>query len=103
MKIALAILGGMIFVAGAQPASAASASGHSALALGAIVGAYSTKLTSNDKALLARLLDGKAVASSKGKIQVKADAVICRAGDVDIASFGCELTFGTQKVELTGR
>ena len=38
-----------------------------------------------------------------GPIQVNADAVICHAGDVDIASFGCELTFGTTKVELTGR
>ena len=99
----MVVLGGIAFAAGVRPVSAATASGHSGLALGAIVGAYSTKLTSNDKAILGSLLDGKAVASSKGKIQVDADAVICHAGDEDIASFGCELTFGTKKVELTGR
>jgi hypothetical protein len=103
MKLALTVLAGITFAAGAQPVSAATASGHSALALGALVGAYSPKLTNNDKAILASLLDGKAVASSKGKIQVDADAVICHAGDVDIASFGCELTFGTKQVQLTGR
>jgi hypothetical protein len=29
--------------------------------------------------------------------------VICRAGDIDIAAFECELTFGAERVELTGR
>lgn len=90
-------------MAGVRPAAAATASGHSALALGATVGAYSTELTSDYKTVLGELLDGKAVAASKGKITVNAAAVTCHAGDVDIASFRCELTFGTKQVALTGR
>jgi hypothetical protein len=86
----------------ARSASAADASGHSALALGAIVGGNSATLPANQKAALAKLLDGKTV-PSKGKITVTADAVVCHAGDVDIASFGCDLTFGSKKVTLSGR
>jgi hypothetical protein len=36
-------------------------------------------------------------------ISVQADAVVCRASDVDIASRSCELTFGTKTATLKGR
>jgi hypothetical protein len=104
MKILWAAITGLALAAAAQSAAAATAGGYSALALGALVGSYSTTLSSHNKAVLAKLLDGRtAGASSKATINVKADAVICHAGDVDIASFGCELTFGAKKVDLTGR
>ncbi|MGH7050320.1 MAG: hypothetical protein ACREFV_08095 [Acetobacteraceae bacterium] len=95
---ALALAAGM-HAAVAQPA----ASGHSALALGAVVGSYSTILSRSDKAVLAGLLEGKALGASGAPITVTAGAVICRAGDVDITAFECALTFGPKQVELAGR
>ncbi len=104
MKIHLAAVAGLGLAAATQSAAAPVASGHSALALGALVGSYSMMLTGHDKAVLAGLLDGKAEGvSSEPTINVRADAVVCRAGDVDIAAFACELTFGAKKLELAGR
>jgi hypothetical protein len=86
-----------------QSAAQPTASGHSALALGALVGSYSPMLTNHDKAVLAELLEGKSASASNATIKVNADVVICRAGDVMINAFECELTFVTKKVTLTGR
>ncbi len=36
-------------------------------------------------------------------ITVAADAILCRAGNVDISAFGCDLTFGARTVHLSGR
>ena len=95
---------GLAFAIAAPSALAATASGHGALALGALLGSYSPMLSNHDKAVLASLLEGNATdASSKAAIKVNADAVVCRASNVDIAAFKCELTFGVKKVELTGR
>ena len=61
-------------------------------------------LSGHDKAALAGLLDGT---GGRGlftaTINVTADAVICRAGDVDIAAFACELRFGATTISLDGR
>jgi hypothetical protein len=104
MRISLAALAGITFAVGAQAAAAATVTSFSALALGAIVGSYSTTLSHSEKALLGKLLDGRATAGpSKPKINVNAAAVICHASDVDITLFGCELTLGTKKVTLSGR
>lgn len=103
MKIQFAAIAGLALAATMPSAVAASASGHSALALGALVGSYSTVLTSHDKAVLAGLLDAKAVGAVSGPIAVRAGAVVCHAGDVDIAAFACELTFGAKMIQLTGR
>ncbi len=54
-------------------------------------------------AMLKELLDGNAAGASSKRVDVRADAVICHAGDVDIAAFGCDLTFGAKKLHLTGR
>ena len=88
----------------AGSASAASVGGHTALALGAIVGGASPMVGLTDRAALAVLLDGKPTKTAKRrKIVVKSDAVVCRAGNVDITTFRCDLTFGAKKVSLQGR
>ena len=88
-----------------QSAPAATAAGPGALALAAIVGAHSPLLSRHEKRALARLLDGHShVAFPPGsKISVKADAIVCRASNVDITSRSCKLTFGAKTVNLTGR
>ena len=95
---------GLTLSIGTSSAFAATASGHGALALGALVGSYSPMLSNHNKVVLASLLEGGgADASANVAIKVDADAVVCRASDVDIAAFKCELRFGAKKVELTGR
>ena len=37
------------------------------------------------------------------KITIKADSIVCRAGNIDITQRSCELTFGQKKVTLSGR
>jgi len=89
----------------AHSASAASAAGSSALALAALVADHSPVLSRPDRKLMARLLDGRPSFSwpaNKG-LSVKADAVTCRASNVDISSHSCELTFGKKKTSLQGR
>jgi hypothetical protein len=88
----------------AGSASAASVGGHTALALGAIVGGASPVVGFTDRAALAVLLDGKPTKTAKWRtIVVKSDAVVCRAGNVDIAAFRCDLIFGAKKISLQGR
>jgi hypothetical protein len=85
-------------------ASAASVGGHSALALGALVGIASPMVGLTDRAALTVLLDGKPAKTAKWrKIVVKADLIVCRAGNVDITAFQCDLTFGAKKIALQGR
>lgn len=86
-------------------ASAGATNGPGALALAAIVGELSPQVAPADKRLLAAYLDGRANAPHpKGKtVAVKADAIDCRASNVDITERSCELTFGAKKVDLRGR
>jgi hypothetical protein len=84
--------------------SSASVGSHTALALGAIVGGASPMVGLTDRAALTVLLDGKPIKTAKWrKVVVKSDAVVCRAGNVDITTFRCDLTFGAKKVSLQGR
>lgn len=85
-------------------AFAGSSSGSAALALSAI-GSYSPALSAADKRLLLAYLNGRANAPHPaGKhVVVKADAIDCRASNVDIAHHACTLTFGAKKVEVSGR
>jgi hypothetical protein len=88
----------------AGSASAASVGSHTALALGAIVGGASPMVVLTDRAALAVLLDGKPIKTAKWrKVVVKSEAIVCRAGNVDITTFRCDLTFGAKKVSLQGR
>jgi hypothetical protein len=100
LRAAAAIVVGLA----AASASAASVGSHTALALGAIVGGASPTVGLTDRAALAVLLDGKPTKTSMWRmIVVKSDAVVCRAGNVDITNFRCDLTFGPRKVSLQGR
>ncbi len=98
----LAVFAAALLVA-ATPASAASAGGHDALALGALIGLRSPVLTAHQRVHLALLLEDRAAFVPPGPIVVAADVATCRAGDVDVAAFGCVLTFGPRTVNLAGR
>lgn len=86
-------------------AHAGASNGASALALSALVGEYAPQVSAAEKKLLAAYFNGRADAPhAKGqRVAVKADAIDCRAGNVDIASRSCDLTFGAKKIELRGR
>ena len=98
-----ALLLGLLFVS--NPALAGTASGSSALALAALIGNISPSLSAVEKSGLIKLLDGKTDFSfPAGKtIPIAAGQITCRAGNVDIASHSCDLSFGGQVVSLTGR
>jgi hypothetical protein len=84
-----------------HPMALADTGGHAALALGVIIGDDSPLLGGAAKIKLMRLLDDKKLEHGKHEtIIVKADSVVCQAGDVDLAAFSCTLTFG--KVTRTG-
>ncbi len=92
----------LILVAGS--ARAESTEGYSAFALGAVVGSASPLLGASQKTVLAKLFAGhSASVAHAGKIVVVADAILCRAGNVDITAFECDLTFGARKTSLAGR
>jgi hypothetical protein len=89
-----------------QGASAATTTtGHSALALAALVASYSPVLNAHEKHVMARLLEGRQnVSFPAGKtISVSADSIICKAGDVDITARSCALTFGAKTINIAGR
>jgi hypothetical protein len=98
---------GLVLLSALAPAAAqaGASNGSNALALSAIVGELSPQTSAPNKKLLAAFFSGKADAPHpKGlRIAVKADAIDCRAGNVDITSRACELTFGAKKIELSGR
>ena len=100
-RLTIAVMG---FSLAAQ-AAFADASGNPALSLAARVGDRSPKLSLLQKGLLGVYLDGRPAARylGSGKIEVKADAVDCRIGNVDITDKGCTLTFGHKTVTLRGR
>lgn len=88
----------------APTAHAASTGGNAGLALAARVGAHSPTLSSQQKALLRRMLDGDLNFHypANQKIVVKATAVTCRASNVDISSHSCAFTFGAHKPSIEG-
>lgn len=94
-----------LFCLSANGALAGSTSGSSALALTALVAATAPTVKILDRVLLLAYLEGRAdAAHAKGEtLVVKADAIDCRAGNVDIASHVCDLTFGPKKSTLSGR
>jgi hypothetical protein len=101
----IAAIGLSILLPSASPVAAATVSGGPALALAALVGLRSPALPRFDKAVLAKLFDDQFVfAFAAGKtIAVAADAITCRASDVDIALHACDLAFGAARVALDGR
>jgi len=91
-------------IVGAGTAAGETADGAAALAMSAIVGGYSPLLSAEQKAVLTTLLDGGAPSDlGTPQIAITASAIDCRAGNVDVASFACNLTFGSKTVQLSGR
>ena len=92
----------LILAAGS--ASAQSVEGYGALALGAIVGGDSPRLRTGQKAVLAQLFEANTASSAHArKLDVAVDTIRCRAGNVDITAFACDLTFGARTIHLAGR
>lgn len=92
------------------PGSALSAmpsttSGASALALAGIVAGHSPEVNHAAREALNHLFAGELDFDwpANHPIAVKAQSVVCRAGNVDITAWSCELAFGKQKVTLKGR
>ena len=102
--IAIALLASpMAFAAGASKPQ--TNSGASALALAALVAEQSPLLSAKDKRILMDFLAGKSKATLPNgkKINVTADKLICRAGNVDLTAHACDLTFGKKTARLHGR
>lgn len=74
--------------------------GYAALALAVVVGVHAPLLDAAARHRLDRLMAGRATGAA---VEVTADSVVCRAGDVDIAAFSCALAFGGKQVDLSGR
>jgi hypothetical protein len=92
------------FLLSSQAALADSVDGNGALALAALVAGHSPNISASDKGVLNKLSNDEANVPnpSKKQIRVAADAVTCRASNVDIAAHSCELTFGAKKVAVEG-
>ena len=88
-----------------RAASAETVDGSGALALAGLLGIVSPLLGAQEKDVLNKLLDGQAdFTFPKGKtISVEAAQVACKAGNVDIKSHSCDLSFGKLNVALKGR
>jgi hypothetical protein len=86
-------------------AAAATATGHSGLALAGVVAAYSPTLDSAEKRAMAMLFDGRTSLNYPAghTIDVVADQVTCKAGDVDISARSCTLKFGDKTIDISGR
>lgn len=80
--------------AGAADPAATKASGSIALALAGVVAPLSPDLAGAEKKALATLFAGSSDVSYKKAILVRADRIVCRAGNVDITLRSCELSFG---------
>jgi hypothetical protein len=102
-----AVLGLAPGLAGAQGDSAppTSTSGHAALALAAIVGSMSPRLTAAQKTVLGHYLaSNPSLDAHAAKIQVNAASITCGVSDVDITRSFCDLKIGTAPVKhLNGR
>jgi hypothetical protein len=88
----------------ANPAAiAGTVNGNGALALAALVIQLESHAGASEKKVLEKYLNGKnnAPYRSKKKITVKADAITCKASNVDITQHTCNLTFGAKKVKTT--
>jgi hypothetical protein len=87
-------------------AAAAQSTGNAALALAAIVGSASPKLSPAERAVLAHFLDGDTHAPlvvGTTRLTVSADRITCRMGDVDIGLHDCELVFDGRTIKRSGR
>jgi hypothetical protein len=102
-KTAIVISAGLALIA--HGAAAAEISGGAALSLAARIGDRSPLTTLRAKGLLGSFLDGRSQARylGSGAVEVRADAVDCQLGNVDITAKQCRLTFGAKVVAIQGR
>jgi hypothetical protein len=93
------------FALASQAALAGSIDGSGALAIATLIGEHSPAVKAMDKIVLLRLLNGQINTPypANRKVNVTADAVSCRASNIDITEHLCELTFGAKKVTMNGR
>ena len=96
------LLAGLSALPGEAVAASADTSGHTALALAALVASHSPQSPQAAREVMARLFEGDLDVPGHA-LSVRADSVACRAGDVDITAFACTLTFGARQVSLKGR
>jgi hypothetical protein len=89
----------------AQSADAATATGHSGLALAGVVAIYSPVLGWSQKRAMALIFDGRTSFNFPAghTIDVVADQITCKAGDVDISARSCTLKFGARTIDISGR
>lgn len=99
------LLAAILVLSPSPAAFAATSDGFGALALAALVGERSPLLSVAEKRLLTRYLDGQAAAPHQRglRIRVTSAAATCRASNVDITAYSCDLTFGSADVAIQGR
>lgn len=103
MKSTMSMALVLAMAVGVSEASAETISGSAALALAGVVATASPLLTSAERKAVDELFAGNSNISYKKKIAVSADKIVCRAGNVDITSRSCELTFGKKTKTINGR
>ena len=80
-------------------AGAMKATGRGALALTSLVADQSPTVRARDRRVLSQMFNGAAAVGPKiEKIEVQADSVVCRVGNVDVTQHDCTLTFGNRRV-----
>lgn len=101
----IAILVLLLALASQSTVAAGYSTQGGALALAALVGEYAPSVNDIEKSVLQKLFVGQVDIPypADKKISVKADAVLCKANNVNITEYMCELTFGTNKVTINGR
>lgn len=88
---------------GSGAAYANGTGGHTALSLAELVGLRSPQVSPQNKFVLDKFLNGVTTfASANTPITINSSLIDCGAGDVDITHYFCDLTFGSQHVQLNG-
>ncbi|OKO87099.1 hypothetical protein AC629_14995 [Bradyrhizobium sp. NAS80.1] len=89
-------------IAGAFAATPAKVLGSTALALAGVIAPLSPDLSSAEKKAVAMLFAANSDIPYKKPIVVTADRIVCRAGNVDITTRNCEVTFGKKVRTVNG-
>jgi hypothetical protein len=93
----------LLWLAAVPAAFGASITGQAALALAGVVAAHAPNLSPAEKKAVAAYFDGRTDLPYAGKIRIAADKIVCRTGNVDIATRSCEVVFAGRTVSFNGR
>lgn len=79
--------------------------GRGALALASLVGETSPTIRSREQVALRQMFNGRATVPfpAERTIELRADSVVCRVGNIDITQHDCTLTFGNRSARVEGR